>query len=70
MDAVALLFDHDVDADRLFQVDAVVVDEALGLEAAVLPFGEGLAQLLLRHFEQPVEAGEDLLLAEFRRRAR
>ena len=65
MDAVALLLDHDVDAHRLFEIDAVVVDEALGLEAAVLPFGEGLAQPRLRQLEQAVEAGEDFRLAVF-----
>jgi hypothetical protein len=48
MDAISRLLDHDMDAHRLFEIDAVVVDEALGLEAAVLPFGEGLAQALLR----------------------
>ena len=70
MDAVALLLDDDMDAHRLFQIDAVVVDEALGLEAAVLPFGEGLAQLRFRQFEQAVEAGEDFLLADISPRAR
>ena len=31
----------------VFEVDAVVVDEALGFEAAVLPFGDSAAQALL-----------------------
>ena len=53
MQLVALLLDHDVDAHRLFQIDAVVVDEALGLEAAVRPFRDGRAQLRFRHLEQP-----------------
>ena len=36
----AFLGDH-VDAHRLFQRDAVVVDETLGFVAAVGPFGDG-----------------------------
>ena len=66
MEPVALLLDDDVDAHRLFQVDAVVVDEALGLVAAVRPFGDrGLRSLRSDSLEQAVEAGEDLVAAEF-----
>ena len=37
MQPVALLLDDDMDAHRLFQLDAVVIDEALGFVAAVAP---------------------------------
>ena len=55
--AFALFRRDDVDAHRLFQIDAVVVDETFGLEAAVGPFGESLAQRT-RRFEQAVVARE------------
>ena len=64
MDRVALLFHHDMDAHRLVQIDAVVVDEALGLEAAVDPFGDGASHLHFGKLEQPLEAGERIRLAE------
>jgi hypothetical protein len=41
MEPIVLLVDDDVDAHGHLQVDAVVVDEPLRLEAAVLPFGDG-----------------------------
>src|SRR3954452_634447 len=65
MDAVACLLHHDMDAHRLFQLDAIVVDKALGFEAAVLPFREGLPQLRFRYLEQAIEAGEHFRLAVF-----
>src|SRR5215470_18842934 len=67
MHAVACLLDNDVDADRLLQVDAIVIDEALGFKAPVIPFGERLAQLRFRYFEQAIEAGEHFRPAVFRR---
>src|ERR1700704_5009722 len=67
MDAVAFLVDDDMDADGFLQVDPVIVDETLGLEATVLPFGERPAQLRLRNFEQAIKAGEHFRLAVFRR---
>src|SRR5215467_590060 len=67
MDTVAFLLDDDVDANRFLEIDAVVIDEALGLEAPILPFREGLAQPCFRYFEQTVEAGEHLCLAVLRR---
>ena len=42
----------------LFEIDAVVVDEAFGLEAAIRPFGDGRAHLRFGELEQPVEAGQ------------
>src|SRR5437660_11768437 len=67
MDAVALFLDDYVDAHGLFQLDTVVVDEALRLETPIRPLGKGLAQLRFRQIEQAVEAGEDFLLAVLRR---
>ena len=40
MQRVALLVDHDVDVHRLFQLDAVVVDEPFRLEASIRPLGD------------------------------
>src|SRR5262249_12153188 len=65
VDVVALLLDHDMDADRLAEFDTVIVDEALRLEAAVMPFGDCGAHLLLRKLHQAGEAGFRLLAAEF-----
>src|SRR5262245_52041191 len=64
MQALAGLLDHDVDAHRLLQVDAVVVDEALRLEAAVGPFGHRGVDRRLRYRQQAPESGENLLPAE------
>ena len=41
MQRVALFLGDHMDAHRLFQRDAVVIDEALGFVAAVGPFGDG-----------------------------
>ena len=54
-----------MDAHRRVEIDAVVVDEALGLEAPVLPFREALAQPRFRQLEQAVPAGQDLVAAVF-----
>src|SRR5690349_14739312 len=66
MDEVGFLLHDDMDTHRLLQLDAIVVDETLGLEAAVFPFCEGLPQLRLRYLEQTIEAGEHFRLAIFR----
>src|SRR5215467_4828468 len=63
MDTVAFLLDDDVDANRFLEIDAIVINEALRLEAPILPFREGPAQPCFRYFEQTVEAGEHLCLA-------
>ena len=60
----ALLGDH-VDAHRLFQLDAVVVDEALGFVAAVGPFGDRRAHPRLADLEQARKARQHLVLAVF-----
>ena len=60
----ALLYD-DVDAHRLFQVDTVIIDEPFGLKAPVVPFRDRRPELCFRHFEEAIEAREDVLLAEF-----
>ena len=51
MKDVSALFDEHVDAHGPLELDSVVVDETLRLEAAVLPFGDGLLDLCFRHFE-------------------
>ena len=51
----ALLGDH-MNAHRLFQLDAVVVDKALGLVAAVGPFGDRGAHARLADLEQAGKA--------------
>ena len=63
-DPVALLLDDDVNAHGLLEVDAVVVDEAFGLVAPVVPFGDGRAHALFGKLQQLVEGGERLDLAE------
>ena len=55
-----------MDAHRLAEIDAVVVDEALGLVAAVRPFGDRGAHLGFAELEQPLAAGLDLVAAVFR----
>ena len=65
MDGIALLLHHDMDADGLVQLDAIVVDEALGFEAPVDPFGDGAPHLDFGELEQTREAGERIRLAEF-----
>src|SRR5690349_6478230 len=67
MDARAPLVHDKTDAARLFQIDSVIVDEALSLKTPVLPLGEGLAQPRFRNFEQAVEAGENFCLTVFGR---
>src|SRR5689334_17265067 len=67
MDAVALLVDDNMNAHRLFQIDSVIVDEALSLKTPVLPLGERLAQPRFRNLEQAVEAGENFCLTVFGR---
>ncbi len=49
----------------VFEIDAVVVDEPLRLEAPVLPFREAAAQPRFRQLEQAVPAGQDLVAAVF-----
>src|SRR5262249_56300458 len=56
--------DDHVDAHWPLELDAVIVDEALRLEAAIRPFGDCPLDLCLRHFEQAIEAAEDLPFAE------
>src|SRR5262245_29245625 len=67
MDAVTRLHDHNMDTDRLLQIDPVVIDETFRLKLPVLPFRKGPAQPRLGNLEQPIEAGEDLVLSVFRR---
>src|SRR5215471_12328186 len=64
MQRLAGLFHDDMDAHWLLEVDAVVIDEALGLEPAVRPFGDRSLELRLRRFEQAIEAGLNFLPAE------
>src|SRR6266540_3753761 len=64
MQPVSFLFYDDVDAHRAFQVDAVIIDETLRLETAVLPLGDCSLDLCFRDFQQAIEAGKDLALAE------
>ena len=66
MQLVAVLLHDDMDAHRLVQVDAVIVDETLGLEAAVGPFGDRGAHVRFAEIEQALETGQHLVLAEFR----
>ena len=54
-----------MDAHRLFQVDAVVVDETLGLVAAVAPFGDGGAHPCVRRSQQAVKGGADFVRPNF-----
>src|SRR6266540_4739293 len=63
MQPVSFLFYDDVDAHRTFQIDAVIIDETLGLETAVLPLGDCGLDLCFRDFEQAIEAGEEPPLA-------
>src|SRR5215475_12310871 len=65
MDAIKFLLHDDMNADRLFQLDAIVVDETFSLEATILPLREGLPQPRLGNFEQAIEAGEHFRLAVF-----
>src|SRR5262245_12983571 len=65
MDAVGFLLYDDMNADRLFQLDAIVVDETFSLEATILPLRKGLPQPRLGNFEQAIEAGEHFRLAVF-----
>ena len=64
MDRLALLLHHDMDAHRLVEIDAVVIDETLGFEAPVDPFGDGAFHLQFGEFEQPRETGKRIFLAE------
>src|SRR5215472_3032303 len=63
MEHVATLVDRHVDAHRAFQVDTVIVDEALGLEPPALPLRDREPYLCARHFEQPVITGADFCRA-------
>src|SRR5262249_60824383 len=64
MQTVSFLLYDGVNAHRPFQVDAVIVDETLLLETAVLPFGDRGLDLCCRHFQQAIEAVEDFFLAK------
>jgi hypothetical protein len=65
MQHVALFLGNHVDAHRLFQRDAVVVDEALGFVAAVGPFGDGRAHPRLADLEQARITRQHFVLAVF-----
>ena len=65
MQPVGLFVDDDMDAHRLFQFHAVVVDEPLRLEAAVRPFRNCRFELCFRHLQEAAEAREGLFPAEF-----
>ena len=65
MQPVRLFVDDDMDAHRLFQFHAVIVDEPLRLEAAVRPFRNCRFELCFRHLQQAAEAREGLFPSEF-----
>ncbi len=64
MQAIAAFLRDDVNAHRLFQFDAVVVDEALGLIVAIGPFGDGGTHARFADLEQARETLLHLVLAE------
>ena len=47
MQRLAGLVDEDVDAHRLFQIDAIVINEAFRLEAAIAAFKKEIAKVEL-----------------------
>src|SRR5262249_21018647 len=63
VNGIALLLHNDMDAYRLVQLDAVVVDEALRLEAAIRPFPHHRAHRGLRDLQQAGGAGEGCRLS-------
>ena len=63
-DLVTFLLDDDMDAHGLVEAHAVVIDEALGLVAAIVPFGDGGLHAQAGQLEQAVEALQRLVLAE------
>src|ERR1700738_1205678 len=61
---IALLLDHDMDAHRLLQLDAVVVDEPFRLKASVRPLRDRRLELALGDVQQMVAAAAYLVAAE------
>src|SRR5262245_16170499 len=64
MQSVSFLFYDDVDAYWAIQIDAVIIDETLGLETTVLPLDDCRLDLCFRDFQQAIKAGKDLAFAE------
>ena len=54
-DRVSTFLHDNMITNRLIQLDTVIINEALGFEFSVRPFGDRRAHFLLRQLKQPVK---------------